>query len=82
MAASELFSTWAVRARPFWGISGLLDNATSAAGRIARIAVAASRGVAMADLAAVAASASDPAPADPLDAEAAAAARIEHRLLF
>uniref|UniRef100_A0A7S4BF11 Integrase zinc-binding domain-containing protein n=1 Tax=Chrysotila carterae TaxID=13221 RepID=A0A7S4BF11_CHRCT len=36
----------------------------------------------MADPAAAAAPASDPAPADPPDAEAAAAARSEHRLLF
>eukprot|EP00965_Chrysotila_dentata_P120803 3995497-Pleurochrysis_carterae.AAC.1 len=36
----------------------------------------------MADPAAAPAPASDPAPADPPDAEAAAAARIEHHLLF
>eukprot|EP00965_Chrysotila_dentata_P126054 4166641-Pleurochrysis_carterae.AAC.1 len=53
----------------------------SAAGGIARIATAASRGVGMADPAAAAAPASDPAPADPPDAEAAATARIEHHLL-
>eukprot|EP00965_Chrysotila_dentata_P163167 5388752-Pleurochrysis_carterae.AAC.1 len=32
MVALELFSIWAVRARPFKGMSGLLDDATSAAG--------------------------------------------------
>eukprot|EP00965_Chrysotila_dentata_P010623 345545-Pleurochrysis_carterae.AAC.1 len=53
----------------------------SAAGGIARIAAAASCGAAMADPATAAAPASDPAPANPPYAEAAAAARIEHRLL-
>eukprot|EP00965_Chrysotila_dentata_P020098 664894-Pleurochrysis_carterae.AAC.1 len=53
-----------------------------AAEGIARIAAATSRRVAMADPAAAAAPAADPAPANPPDAEAAAAARIDKRLLF
>eukprot|EP00965_Chrysotila_dentata_P015764 521689-Pleurochrysis_carterae.AAC.2 len=74
MAPTELFSIWAVRACPFYTVP------RHAPGRIARIA--ASHRIAMADPAAVAAPATDPAPANPPDAEAAAAAHIEHHLLF